>query len=129
MSCAGAPSCKTRAVTIKRRDLERPEIRDYVKATRPGRSFQHTNDNQTIRGPSFAFRTDNLVLAMYDPLIGAIEGDAGWNLSAEARLNSRNRPRRCLQLCFFRHWRMPVMIMGKATTSKIVEQEAKKTRL
>jgi hypothetical protein len=29
---------------------------------------------------------------MYDPLIGVIEGGAGWNLSAEARLNSRNRP-------------------------------------
>jgi hypothetical protein len=33
--------------TIKREDLERPEIRNYVKATRPGRSFQYTNDNQT----------------------------------------------------------------------------------
>ena len=34
--------------TIKREDLERPEIRNYVKATRPGKSFQYTNDNQTI---------------------------------------------------------------------------------
>jgi len=25
--------------TIKREDLERPEIRNYVQATRPGRSF------------------------------------------------------------------------------------------
>jgi DNA invertase Pin-like site-specific DNA recombinase len=33
--------------TIKREDLERPEIRNYVKATRPGRPFQYTNDNQT----------------------------------------------------------------------------------
>jgi hypothetical protein len=34
--------------TIKREDLERPEIRNYVKATRPGRPFQYTNDKQTI---------------------------------------------------------------------------------
>ena len=33
--------------TIKREDLERPEIRNYVQATRPGRSFQYTNDKQT----------------------------------------------------------------------------------
>ena len=34
--------------TIKREDLERPEIRNYVKTTRPGRPFQYTNDKQTI---------------------------------------------------------------------------------
>jgi hypothetical protein len=34
--------------TIRREDLERPEIRNYVKATRPGRPFQYTNDKQTI---------------------------------------------------------------------------------
>jgi hypothetical protein len=34
--------------TIKREDLERPEIRIYVKTTRPGRSFQYTNEKQTI---------------------------------------------------------------------------------
>ena len=34
--------------TIKREDVERPEIRRYVKATRPGRPFQYTNDKQTI---------------------------------------------------------------------------------
>ena len=34
--------------TIKRGDLERPEIRNYVKVTRPGRPFQYTNDKQTI---------------------------------------------------------------------------------
>ena len=34
--------------TIRRGDLERPEIRNYVKATRPGRPFQYTNDKQTI---------------------------------------------------------------------------------
>jgi helix-turn-helix protein len=33
--------------TIKREDLERPEIRVYVKAPRTGRSFQYTNDNQS----------------------------------------------------------------------------------
>jgi hypothetical protein len=34
--------------TIKREDLERPEIRNYVKATRPGRPFQYTNNNQSL---------------------------------------------------------------------------------
>jgi len=33
--------------TIKREDLERPEIRNYAQTTRPGRSFQYTNDKQT----------------------------------------------------------------------------------
>jgi excisionase family DNA binding protein len=33
---------------IKREDLERPEIRNYVKATRPGRPFQYANDKQTM---------------------------------------------------------------------------------
>jgi hypothetical protein len=32
--------------TIKRQDLERPELRNYVKSTRPGRPFQYTNDKQ-----------------------------------------------------------------------------------
>jgi DNA invertase Pin-like site-specific DNA recombinase len=34
--------------TIKREDLERPEIRNYVKTTRPGRPFQYTNDKQSL---------------------------------------------------------------------------------
>ena len=33
--------------TIKCEDLERPEIRNYAQTTRPGRSFQYTNDKQT----------------------------------------------------------------------------------
>ena len=34
--------------TIKREDLQRPEIHNYVKATRPGRPFQYTNNNQSL---------------------------------------------------------------------------------
>jgi len=34
--------------TIKREDLQRPEIYSYVKATRPGRPFQYTNNNQSL---------------------------------------------------------------------------------
>jgi hypothetical protein len=33
--------------TIKREDLQRPEIHNYVKATRPGRPFRYTNGNQS----------------------------------------------------------------------------------
>jgi hypothetical protein len=45
---AGTSSHKTRAVDDQREDLARPEIRNYVKATRPGRSFQYTNEKQPI---------------------------------------------------------------------------------
>jgi Helix-turn-helix domain len=31
--------------TINREDLERPEIHNYVKATRPGRPFQYPKNN------------------------------------------------------------------------------------
>jgi hypothetical protein len=34
--------------TIRREDLQRPEIHDYVKAARPGKHVQHRNDNQSV---------------------------------------------------------------------------------
>ena len=34
--------------TIRREDLPRPEIHNYVKATRPGRPFRYTNDKQSL---------------------------------------------------------------------------------
>jgi DNA invertase Pin-like site-specific DNA recombinase len=34
--------------TIRREDLQRPEIHNYVKAARPGKHVQHRNDNQSV---------------------------------------------------------------------------------
>ena len=75
----------------------------------------------SFQGPSFAFRTYNLVLAICDPLRGVIYGDPGWNLSVEARLNSHNRPQRKL-LAFVNAWILMVKKVKPIVVTKTDER-------